>query len=152
MNSNIQSYPTRKAEDFHLPYYHRRLGLDSSKITDRTGSVEQQPTFYLKSVHYHRGLSLAWKNRPASQLMDELCHLYHTCGCVSFMVYFLSTLSGQGEIISGHCYHSKYFPPSPAQFLPACLTCRFHITSYINKNRLRCWTRTSFCFGLFVLQ
>lgn len=53
---------------------------------------------------------------------------------VSFMVYFLSTLSGQGEINSEYCYHSKYFPSSPAQFLPACLTRLFHITSYINKN------------------
>lgn len=56
---------------------------------------------------------------------------------VSFMVYSLSTPSGQGEINkinSEYCYHSKYFPTSPAQFLPACLTHLFHITSYINKN------------------
>lgn len=32
--SNIQSYPTRKAEDLHLPYYHPRLGLYSFKITE----------------------------------------------------------------------------------------------------------------------
>lgn len=34
VNSNIQSYPTRKAEDLHLPYYHRRLGLYSFKIAE----------------------------------------------------------------------------------------------------------------------
>lgn len=88
--------------------------------------MEQQSTFYLKSVRY--------PERPASQLMDESCHLYHTCRIVSFMVCFLSTLSGQGEINSQYCYHSKYFPPSPAQFLPACLPRVFHITSHFNKN------------------
>lgn len=32
----------------------------------------------LKSVHHYQGLSRTWKKRPASYLMDSLCHLYHT--------------------------------------------------------------------------